>query len=76
MSDPVEFIVTLAPGQPAGALADTLAAHGFKSTSVLDELSMIVGVADPEAVAGISALPGVTAIEPSQTITIPPVGPQ
>ena len=76
MSDPAEFIVTLTPGASAADVATALDGHGFKSTSVLGELSMIVGMADAATAEAIKAVPGVTAVEPSQTITIPPDGPQ
>jgi len=76
MSNPVEFIVTLAPGASAVEVSAALHGHGFQSTSVLHELSMIVGLADPDNAKAIASVHGVAAVEPSQTITIPPEGPQ
>lgn len=76
MSDPVEFIVTLAPGTSPADVAPRLREHGFETTSILEALSMIVGVADPQRVETIHAMPEVSAIEPSHPIVLPPEDPQ
>gem|GEM_PF-4423698 len=76
MADPVEYIVTLAPGAAAAAVADALRAKGFSATSVLAELAMLVGTADPDTVEACKSIDGVTALEPSQPIQLPPGDPQ
>lgn len=76
MSDPAEFIVTLAPGTSADALSATLHAQGFETTAILGALSMIVGLADPAVAAAVAIVPGVVAIEPSHAVTLSPDDPQ
>jgi hypothetical protein len=76
MADPVEFIITLVPGVKADTIAEALHARGFASTSVLGELSMIVGTADPASKAALAAIEGVSAVEPSTPIQLPPGDPQ
>jgi hypothetical protein len=76
MADPVEYIVTLAPGAAANGVADALRAKGFTATSVLGELAMLVGTADPDGIEAYKSIEGVTAVEPSQPIQLSPGDPQ
>jgi len=76
MTDRAEFIVTLAPGTSADKVAAALDDLGFRSTSVLGELSIIIGMSNLDIAKAIESVPGVIAVEPSHVITIPPDGPQ
>jgi hypothetical protein len=76
MGDPVEFIITVSPGATAKLVAHMLQEKGFNPTNVLDEISMIVGTADPSNAAALLAVDGVSAVEPSEPIQLSPGDPQ
>jgi hypothetical protein len=71
-----ELIITLAPGADMKTVAQRLKAHGFQVEQELEALEMLTGQAEASAVALLEAVEGVAAVEASQAIQLPPVGPQ
>lgn len=76
MAEPVEFIVTLAPGAVALHVAEAMRAAGFNPTSVLAELAMLVGTVDADRIEALKSIDGVVAVEPSMSIQLTPGDPQ
>ena len=69
-----DLIVTLSGTHPAGEVAKQLQQHGFQVQNVMNEIGVITGVGNPDEIASLQAVPGVSDVSQSHRIDIGPPG--
>lgn len=69
-----QWIVTLRGDRPLAEVRKDLGASGFEIDQVLEEIGVLTGTADGEAVAKLRALAGVADVAPNTDIHIGPPG--
>lgn len=72
MAEKARWIVTTSGSRPIGKVRDDLLKAGFSIGQVLEEIGVILGLADEAAVAGAREMDGVADISPEGKIDIGP----
>jgi hypothetical protein len=67
-----EVLVSTDDDADLAAVVEALRQAGLSVTEVLTEVGVVIGTADSDKLASLSAVPGVAEVEPQRTIQLPP----
>ena len=73
MSDRVQVLVSIDPGQPGAVarVASALQARGFQVADLLEDLGAITGSCAEDELDAIRRIPGVTGVERERGVSLP-----